>query len=174
MAAKSTPKSTAEKLAERDADGTRTGANAPKPKASADKPKAPKSKPGPSRETLIKAAKLRDDGATWDAIRSATGCRLGSSGWFRAWEREGIEHIPAGQRVKPKAEQPAAAKPAKKAPAPAPKTSGAAMKPDADARKRPRVQARRSGKGDGPRTSNGKAAPVRTRKATAAELAVAA
>ena len=63
---------------------------------------------GPSRETLVKAATLRAEGATWNAIREATGTKLGSSSWFRAWEREGIDHIPAGERVKPKpAEKPA-------------------------------------------------------------------
>lgn len=154
MPAKST-KSAADKLAERDADGTRTGAKAPKPAAKA----ADKPKPGPSRETLIKAAKLRAEGATWDAIRAATGCRLGSSGWFKHWEREGIEHIPAGQRVKPKAEPtPAASKPE-----PAPE--------------KPKRTVKRSGKANGPRTSNGKKSPVKTRQATAAErqpVAVAA
>ena len=51
-----------------------------------------------TKAALKKAAKLRANGATWDEIREATDSRLGSSGFFRAWEREGIEHIPAGQR----------------------------------------------------------------------------
>jgi len=87
---------------------------------------------GPSRDTLEKAAKLRGEGATWNAIRAATGARLGSSGWFRAWERDGIEHIPAGQRVKPKSEPKATAAKPKAKPA-APKTSGPATKPAAAA-----------------------------------------
>jgi hypothetical protein len=145
-AAKSTPKSVAEKLNEQDAKGTRTGANAPSKSSAADKPAA-KPKSSLSRDTLIKAAKLRSEGATWNAIREATGTKLGSTAFFKAWERENIEHIAAGQRVKAKDEPAAEAAPAKAEPA------------------------KRSGKANGPRTSKGKAAPVTTRKATAAERA---
>jgi hypothetical protein len=58
----------------------------------------PGSKPKSSvtREQLEQAAALRADGATWNAIREATGTRLGSTAWFRYWERDGIEHRPAG------------------------------------------------------------------------------
>jgi hypothetical protein len=63
-----------------------------------------------TKAQLIKAAKLRGEGATWNTIRTATGTKLSSSAWFRAWEREGIEHVPAGERVKPKPE-PKATKP---------------------------------------------------------------
>ena len=93
-------------------------------------------KPSVTKAQLTKAAKMRAEGATWNAIREATGSRLGSSGWFRAWEREGIEHIAAGQRVKPKPEKPAPAakpKPATKKPSArkpaARKPSGDAVKP---------------------------------------------
>jgi hypothetical protein len=134
MPAKSN-KTAAGKFAEREANGIRNGAETPKAAKAADKPK-----PSPSREALIKAAKLRAEGATWNAIRTATGCLLGSSGWFKHWEREGIEHIPAGQRVKPKAEKPAPtakSKPAAKKPSvktPTPKRpSGEAAKPAAAA-----------------------------------------
>jgi hypothetical protein len=44
----------------------------------------------------------------------ATGTKLGSSAWFRYWEREGIEHIPAGERVKPKSDAAPAAEAAPK------------------------------------------------------------
>lgn len=72
-----------------------------------------------TREQLEQAAQLRGEGATWNAIRQATGAKLGSSGWFRAWEREGIEHAPPGQKpkravVEPESEKPAATKPAPK------------------------------------------------------------
>lgn len=72
-----------------------------KPASAATQPEPAAAKPSKSSvtpEQLEQAAKLRGEGATWNAIREATGARLGSSGWFRAWEREGIEHIPAGQR----------------------------------------------------------------------------
>lgn len=87
MPAKTTPKKTAEK----------------KP-ATADQ--APK-KSAVTKAQLTKAAKLRDEGATWNAIREATGTKLGSSAWFKAWETNGIAHRPAGE-PKPKADEPAA------------------------------------------------------------------
>lgn len=119
MPAKSTaPNSAADKLADNDAK-LRNGVK-PEPKAKS-ATKAPKAaKPSVDKATLTKAAKLRAEGATWDAIREVTGTKLGSSSWFRGWEREGIEHIPAGQRVKPTAETPAAPAPAAEA-APKPK-----------------------------------------------------
>lgn len=49
-----------------------------------------------TKEQLVQAAKLRDEGATWNAIREATGTKLSSSAWFRAWEAEKINHRPAG------------------------------------------------------------------------------
>jgi hypothetical protein len=52
-----------------------------------------------TKEQLTKAAKLRDEGATWNAIREATGTKLGSSGWFRAWEKENIPHRPAKEKI---------------------------------------------------------------------------
>lgn len=79
-------------------------------------------KRGPSKDVLTKAAKLRAEGATWNAIREATGTKLGSSSWFRAWEREGIDHIPAGERLKPKADKPVAEQPG------APAAEGAAKR----------------------------------------------
>src|SRR3954471_10933881 len=85
------------------------------------KPEAKPSRSSVTREQLVQAAKLRAEGATWDQIREATGAKLGSSGWFRAWERENVEHTPAGQRVTPKAENPA----------PAAKPKPAAKNPDA-------------------------------------------
>jgi hypothetical protein len=161
MPAKSN-KSAADKLAEREGDGTRTGSKSKaKPAAKA----ADKPKPGPSRETLIQAAKLRAEGATWDAIRTATGCRLGSSGWFKHWEREGIEHIPAGQRVKPKAEPPKASPSAEAA-----DSNGLT----AEQRKRGARTSRgnkRSGEASGPRTSDGKRHRVVTRTTAPAKVA---
>ena len=53
-----------------------------------------------TKAQLKKAAKLRAEGATWNAIREATGTRLGSSSWFRRWEEAGIDHIPAHGRRK--------------------------------------------------------------------------
>lgn len=69
-----------------------------------------------TKKQLEQAAKLRSKGATWNAIRAKFGVQLGSSAWFRAWEREGIDHIPAGQRSKPQspAPAPAAKKPARR------------------------------------------------------------
>lgn len=61
----------------------------------------PATKATVTKAQLTKAAKLRDEGATWNAIREATKTKLGSSAWFRAWEREGIAHRPAGEK-KPK------------------------------------------------------------------------
>ena len=81
-----------------------------------------------TKKQLEQAAKLRSEGATWNAIRAKFGVKLGSSGWFRAWEREGIEHIPAGQRPKPvkpaPAPTPPAAKPARRTVKPKPADDG--------------------------------------------------
>lgn len=70
----------------------------------------PAAKPAPAnvkveltRKQLEQAAKLRGEGATWNAIRETFGVKLGSSVWFRRWEAEGIEHVPAGERSKAKA-----------------------------------------------------------------------
>jgi hypothetical protein len=52
-----------------------------------------------TKEQLTKAAKLRDEGATWNAIREATGTKLGSSQFFRAWEKENIAHRPAKEKI---------------------------------------------------------------------------
>lgn len=62
----------------------------------------PAKEPAPKKATatkaqLTKAAKMRDE----DASREATKTKLGSSAWFRAWERDGIAHRPAGES-KPK------------------------------------------------------------------------
>lgn len=79
-----------------------------------------KPKASVTKAQLTKAAKMRDEGATWNAIREATKTKLGSSAWFKAWEANGIPHRPAGE-AKPKAEtaeetpKPAAKKPRKKA-----------------------------------------------------------
>ena len=73
-----------------------------------DQPAKKPAKPSLTKTQLERAAKLRDDGATWDGIRKALGVKLGSSAWFRAWEREGIEHRPAA----PKHAKSAVAKPA--------------------------------------------------------------
>jgi hypothetical protein len=62
-----------------------------------------------TREQLEQAAQMRSQGATWNAIREATGSKLGSSGWFKHWQREGIEHAPAGEKPKPAAVSPAVA-----------------------------------------------------------------
>lgn len=62
-----------------------------------------------TKQQLESAAKLRAGGATWNAIREATKTKLGSSQFFRAWEREGIDHAPAGS--KPDATATEAAKP---------------------------------------------------------------
>ncbi|HTX31733.1 MAG TPA: hypothetical protein VMD09_10115 [Solirubrobacteraceae bacterium] len=55
---------------------------------------------------MEQAAKLRADGGTWNQIREATGTKLGSTQFFRAWEREGIAHAPAGSKPKPTAANP--------------------------------------------------------------------
>jgi hypothetical protein len=80
-----------------------------------------------TKAQLVKAAKLRGEGATWAAIRTATGTKLSSSAWFRAWEKAEIEHVPAGERVKPKPE-PKATKPKPK-PATKKATKKSAAKP---------------------------------------------
>jgi hypothetical protein len=74
-------------------------------------------RPKVTREQLVKAAKLRDEGATWNTIREATGTNLDSSQWFRHWEQEKITHraahvpVPSGKPApKPKAEPKAATK----------------------------------------------------------------
>ena len=122
-----------------------------------------------TREQLEAAAKLRDHGATWNEIREATGIKLGSTAWFRYWEREGIDAPPAhsdefkaaraeraGRADRPQPEP--QAKPAEPASA-KPSSSRAAKKPAAK---------RIGGKANGLRTSDGKRSPVRTRKATGA------
>lgn len=60
-----------------------------------------------TRKQLEHAARLRAKGTTWSAIREATKTKLGSSQFFRGWEREGIEHVPAGQRPKAVEAEPA-------------------------------------------------------------------
>jgi hypothetical protein len=113
-----------------------------------------------TRDQLERAAQLRSEGATWNAIRAEFGVKHGSSRWFALWRREGIDHIPPGGRVKAQREPvapaaDAAAEPtgqgepqgkgakaksgrssrARGAKKPAsPKTSGAAMEPDLAAR----------------------------------------
>jgi hypothetical protein len=104
MAAKSAPKSAADKLAEQDANGTPTGANMPDPAKPADAKLAAKPKSNLTKAQLTKAATMRGEGATWNEIRAAFKVQLGSSAFFKAREREGIDHIPAGERVKPKPE----------------------------------------------------------------------
>ena len=66
--------------------------SAPVPPAA---PAAPVRKPAVTRDQLEAAAKLRAEGATWNEIRQATGTKLGSTAWFRYWEREGIDAPPA-------------------------------------------------------------------------------
>ena len=51
-----------------------------------------------TREQLEQAARLRGEGATWNAIREATGTKLGSSQFFRHWEQEKIPHRPAREQ----------------------------------------------------------------------------
>ena len=65
------------------------------PAVPAEPPKPPARKSSVTREQLEAAAKLRDHGATWNEIREATGIKLGSTAWFRYWEREGIDAPPA-------------------------------------------------------------------------------
>ena len=48
-----------------------------------------------SRRDLIRAAKLRDSGATWNEIRAEFGVTTPSAQWQRMWEREGIPHMPS-------------------------------------------------------------------------------
>src|SRR4051794_39728853 len=54
-----------------------------------------KSKSKVTREQLEQAAKLRDEGATWNEIREATGTKLGSGAFQRHWAREGIDALPS-------------------------------------------------------------------------------
>jgi hypothetical protein len=80
MPAKSN-KSAADKLAEREADGTRTGAEArgeARPRGQAEA--------RPESRNAHQGGEASRRGATWEEIRTATGC--GSSGWFkRRWAR---------------------------------------------------------------------------------------
>jgi hypothetical protein len=48
-----------------------------------------------TKAQLKRAAALRAEGATWNAIREKFGVRHGSSKWFALWREHGIEHIPA-------------------------------------------------------------------------------
>jgi hypothetical protein len=73
--------------------------SAAKPKA-ATTPK-PSNRVELTKAQLTKAAKMRDDGATWNAIREAFGVKLGSSRWFGLWEENAIAHRPAGESPKP-------------------------------------------------------------------------
>lgn len=82
-------------------------------------PKATKAtKPTITKATLQKAATMRENGKTWNEIREATKTRLGSSQFFRHWEREGIKHRPANTLKANAAKKGATAKAAKKTAAP--------------------------------------------------------
>jgi len=51
-----------------------------------------------TKAQLKRAAALRAEGATWNAIREKFGVRHGSSKWFALWRENSIEHVPAGER----------------------------------------------------------------------------
>lgn len=82
--------------------------------------KATTAKPTITKATLQKAATMRENGKTWNEIREATKTRLGSSQFFRHWEREGIKHRPANTLKANAAKKGATAKKAAK---PAPKAT---------------------------------------------------
>lgn len=56
------------------------------------------SKKSLSKTQLTKAAKMRDEGKSWSAIREATGTSFQSSTWFSMWAKAGIAYkAPANQ-----------------------------------------------------------------------------
>lgn len=124
-----------------------------------------------TKQQLTTAAKMRDEGATWNAIREATGTKYGSSAWFKMWTDAGIDHRPAntpkpktdavkatkGVKLSGKQVDAAAAKPTVKVKRT--RTPQKAAKKPLEGAKKPQTQTARKGH---PRTSNGRVEPVTT------------
>jgi hypothetical protein len=94
---------------------SKTGTSPPKAKQAAKPAATAKRATGLTKAQLEKAAKLRAEAATWNAIREAFGVKYGSTRWFALWTKHGVEHIPAGQRVKANRAPAPAAEPDKEA-----------------------------------------------------------
>lgn len=99
---------------------------------------AAKRAPKITREQLEAAAKLRAQGATWNAIREATGTKLGSGTFQTYWAKEGIDALPshspefkAARAARNKPAEPAQAEPQAKPSAGARKPAAASSKPAA-------------------------------------------
>lgn len=125
-----------------------------------------------TKDQLTKAAKLRDEGKSWNAIREALGVKWGSSKFFAAWTDAGIKHRPPNTAKATNAATDGSepAKPSAKPAATATKAANpkatvkvkrtpqkAASKPLEGAK--PRTQTATKGH---PRTSDGKTEPVVT------------
>lgn len=77
--------------------------------AAAAKPSTNGRSPKLTKAQLEQAARLREGGTSWGDIREKFGTKLNSSGFRKAWDKEGITGPAARERTAPAA-KPAAAK----------------------------------------------------------------